>query len=406
MTTIDDRIGRRLDRVDGGPVRSLDLLCPVTHAAEPVGRGPTVERLLDRLSPAFEGVRPPPLYVHGPKGVGKTAVVGATVDRLAAVGVPGGPGSGSGSGSAAPSGAGTGVVPTATRSARPIDVAFARVDARRADSEFALYRATLDALTDERVPDRGVGADSLRRRLADAVEGLAGAVVVVDHVAGDDAEGDPRAPATVASLLTDVHPGVVPILVGRADPASLPFEPARTLAVSPLDRHALADVLAARAERGLARDAVRYESLRRLATWADGDVHDGLAALAGAALAAADADRDRVTAADVDAGTAAVPDDAVALGRVLALDATRRRVLAELVELPDADRASVGRAAAAVATRVDLSPATVERMCYELADVGAVRRVRAERSSGTGRPPSRVEPTVPSAVFRALAGDP
>jgi len=383
---LDERIRRRLDGGDDdrGLVLDRTALSPVVHPSEPTGRGPAIERFLDRLGPAFEGARPPPLYVHGPKGAGKTAVVRAVVDRLSVR-----------------TRRHDGTVPTATRHGRPGTLAFVLVDARRADSEFGLYRTVLDALVDEPVPSQGVGTDRLQSRLADRIDALDGAVVVVDHV------GEPgtHTAAEVADLLAAAGPTVVPVAVGRTHPDAVQWAPARTLEITPQGRHAVADVLATRAAAGLTRDALPYDAARQLAAWADGDIHGALAALFGAVVAAEHRGaRRRLSDADLERGRAAVPDDAVALGQALALDTARRGVLRALVALDDDGRSSVGGAASAVARTdgVDLSAATVERIVYELAEAGFVRRVRRERVEGAGRPPSRVDPLVPTVPFLEL----
>ncbi|MFB6176053.1 MAG: ATP-binding protein, partial [Halobaculum sp.] len=52
---------------------------------------------------------------------------------------------------------------------------------------------------------------------------------------------------------------------------------------------------------------------------------------------------------------------------------------------------------------VDLSPGTVRRFLYEMAEIGVVERVQVERSGGKGRPPSRVELRFPPTAFRRLS---
>jgi len=88
----------------------------------------------------------------------------------------------------------------------------------------------------------------------------------------------------------------------------------------------------------------------------------------------------------------------VALGRVLALSESRRRLLYELVSLSDDDRASVSAATETIASRkaVDLSPSTVRRVLYELADAGLLDRVTARRATGRDGPES-ARPAVPDA---------
>lgn len=381
---VEDRIERRL-RVDGdaGVVRDLAGVSPVAHVDEPTGRGPVLERLLDALDPAFAGARPPSLYVHGPKGAGKSAVVGALFDRLVDRG-----------------GRGRRAILTTTRAADPRLPAFVTVDARRARTEFGLYRETLEGIADEPVPEHGVGTGDLRDRLAEAVEATGDVVVAVDHVGENGGHGA----AEAAAVLTGVSEDVVPVCIGRDPPADLDWTPETTVSFEAYRRHALVDVLTSRVSSALARDAVSHDQVREVAEWAEGDAHDALAATFGAAAAAEAADHGTVTGADLDAGVAAVPRPGVALGRVLALPANRRRVLYELVGLAESERASVGAATEAIAAAdgVDLSPSTVRRVLYELADLGVLERVRAESSVGKGRPPSRVEPRFPTRVFATL----
>jgi len=99
----------------------------------------------------------------------------------------------------------------------------------------------------------------------------------------------------------------------------------------------------------------------------------------------------------------AVPRPSVSLGRVLALLDSRQQVLRRLVTLGE-EGTSVSAAADAIAgsPAVDLSAGTVQRLIYELANDGIVERVASDRSNGAGRPPSRLEPQFPTAVFRQL----
>lgn len=152
------------------------------------------------------------------------------------------------------------------------------------------------------------------------------------------------------------------------------------------------------------RDALTHDQIREVSEWADGDAHDALAAVTGAAITAERAGASTVRPEDLDEGIEAVPRPSVALGRVLALSESRRRLLYELVSLSDDDRASVSAATETIASRkaVDLSPSTVRRVLYELADAGLLDRVTARRSDGKGRPPSRLVPRFPTLVFQEL----
>jgi predicted ArsR family transcriptional regulator len=87
---------------------------------------------------------------------------------------------------------------------------------------------------------------------------------------------------------------------------------------------------------------------------------------------------------------------------VLALPESRQRLLYELVDLSEDDRSTVSAATEAIAAcpGVDLSASTVRRILYELADADLLERVTVRRSDGKGRPPSRLAPRFPTAVFR------
>ncbi|RDI70442.1 Cdc6/Cdc18 family protein [Halopelagius longus] len=382
---LDERIERRRRRESGANrlVRDISALDPTAHPDEPTGRGPTLERLLDRLDPAFAGELPDDTYVYGPKGAGKSALVTALFDRLAetARNRPR-------------------VIHTTTRASSPPAVEFAYVDGRAATSEFALLRAVLDAVVEESVPSGGVGTAAVRDRLGDVLGRARRVVVAVDHV------GEPETLPVerLADVFAPVSESLSYVAVGRAAPERSDLA---TVEVPPYERHALADVLTSRTSDGLARHALGHDAVSDVAAWADGDAHDALAALYGAAVEAADAATDRIEPRHVEAGMAGVPADCCSLGRVGSLSASRRRVLRELVALEGDDRASVTRAAAAIADSptVELSAATVKRLLYELSELGVVRRVAgdAEGDCGPGRPPSRPEPNFPMRVFERLA---
>ncbi|MFC4356588.1 Cdc6/Cdc18 family protein [Halobium salinum] len=381
---IDERISRRL-RTDTEPqlVVDYEALSPVSHPAEPTGRGPALERVLDHLDPAFDDRLPSNAYVYGPKGSGKSAILSALFSRLVGLGARS-----------------RRTIPTTTRSAPPPSgVEFAYVDARRAKSDFALSHALLDALVDERVPEQGLGVEHLRERLRERLGDDRRVVVAVDHLG----EPETRSVADVAAMFEPLSASCSWVGVGRAEPSAVDAAPTATVELPPYRPHGLTDVLTARTSRGLARHGISHERIRRVAEWADGDAHDALAAVFGAADRAATAGREAVDDTDVETGIDAVPRPCVSLGRVFALPANRRQVLATLVELSDEQRRSVRDAAGAIAAAegVDLSEATVTRILYELAEVGVAERVTQERT-GQGRPPSRLEPRFPTAVFRRL----
>ena len=380
---IDDRIERRLGYDAGaGVIVDLDAVSPITHPESPVGRGPLFERLLDVFSPAFSGSLPPSVYVHGPKGSGKSAIVSALFDRLAAHSGP------------------RRAIQTSTRAVEPTLPGFVYVDARRASTRFRLYHDMLAEISDNPVPEHGVGTDELADALRDGIRTGPDIVVAVDHVN----EPETADSTTVVDWLTNVSDQTVPVCLGREPPEAIEWEPDATVAFEPYRRHVLVELLTSRCSTGLGRDALTHDQIREISEWADGDAHDALAAIAGAAINAERAGASTIRPADLDGGIEAVPKPCVALGRVLALSESRRRLLYELVSLPETARASVSAATETIASRpaVDLSASTVRRVLYELADAGLLERVTVARSGGKGRPPSRLVPRFPTLVFREL----
>jgi Cdc6-like AAA superfamily ATPase len=380
---IDDRIERRLGYdAETSVLVDFDAVSPVTHVDSPTGRGPTIERLLDVFAPAFSGSLPPSLYVYGPKGSGKSAVVTALFDRLASHSGP------------------RGAIQTTTRAVEPTIPGFVYLDARRASTRFRLYHALLAAMSDEPVPDHGIGTDELAASLRDAVRTGPDLVVAVDHVN----EAETPAAATLVDWLTDAGERLVPVCLGRDPPDGVDWEPETTVEFGKYRRHVLVELLTSRCSTGLGRDALTHDQIRDVVEWAAGDAHDALAAVLGAAVSAERGGATTVRARDVDAGIEGVPRPCVSLGRVLALPESRQRLLYGLVGLSEADRSTVGAATEAIAARpgVELSASTVRRVLYELADAGLLERVTVERSDGKGRPPSRLVPRFPTAVFREL----
>jgi len=378
---IDARIERRQRRTGSHRlVRDRESLSPAAHVDEPVGRGPLLERVLDHLDPAFDRDLPANGYLRGPFGAGKSAVVTALFARLDAR-----------------STSGESVIHTSTRAATPASPGFVYVDARETTSAFAFYRAVLDGLRDESVPEHGVGTDDLRERLRGRLGAERDAVVAVDHVDDPDAldAGD------LLDLFTGLE-GARWLAVGRTPPdrTALADHAATVIEVEPYRRGELVDVVMARASAGLARGALDHALARRIAERADGNAHHALAALF---VAADRAGRDRVTGSDVAAALDEMPESPVSLARVLALPANKQAVLRGLVDLDSDDRVSVATATEAIAaTGLDLSPGTIKRYLYELAEAGVLERVRAENPERRGRPPSRVELRFPPSAFRRL----
>jgi len=384
---IDARIKRRQRRT-GGPrlVEDYESLSPVSHIDEPSDRGPTLERLLDHLGPVFDGQLPPNAYVYGPFGAGKSATVTALFAHLDNLSTEA-----------------RSIIHTSTRAATPTSPGFVYVDMRAVSSEFAFYHGVLDALVDESVPDHGISTDELRSRLHDLLgQSRTGIVVAVDHVSEPD--------STDADGLIDLFAGLPSnvswLAVGRADPdeTALTEYTATSVRVERYRRQMLVDVLMTRASEGLAQQALDHDLARRVADWADGNAHDALSALFIAADRAAQAERTRLTEADVTAAIEEIPTLSVSLARVLALPANKQVVLRELVDLNAEDRASVTATTETISSdpAVDLSPGTVKRFLYEMAEIGVVERVQSDVQNGKGRPPSRVELRFPPTAFRRL----
>lgn len=379
-----DRIARRRSRGrDRGLVSEWDPLNPAAHLEAPVGRGPTLESLLDAIDPVFDGHLPPDVYVHGPAGAGKSALVSATIAEIDDQISPSRP-----------------AIHTTTRAASESDgFEFAYVDARNASSEFRLYHTLLDELVSESVPRRGVGTDDLRARLdAQLDKPGRGMLVAVDHVG----ESGTLSVGEFRELLVPFSSALAWIAVGRVPPEDVRGgAPSATTAVAGYRQHSLSDVLSTRASMALS-GGVTHEQVRSLASWAAGDAHDGLAALYGAAVLADQDDAGTIRDEDIEAGMEAVPRGGVPLARILALPGNRQVVLATLLEVTD-DGDTIEEAATAIAADTDLSQGTVKRFLYELSEAGILCRVRVEvETNGSGRQPSRVEPRFPTLVFRDL----
>jgi Cdc6-like AAA superfamily ATPase len=384
---IEARIKRR-QRRDGEPrlIQDYDSLSPVTHIEEPVDRGPLFERLLDYLDPIFEGNLPPNAYLHGPMGVGKTAVVTALFSQLDRLPTET-----------------RSVIHTTTRAQAVTSPAFVYVDARRTTSEFAFYHAVLDALVEDTVPEHGIGTETLRTRLQEELGGSnIGVVVAIDHVG----EARSTAESDLIDLFAGLPSNVSWLAIGRKTPreTELTAYTGETITVEPYQQQMLVDVLMMRSSLGLAQQAIDHELAATIAQWADGNAHDALAALFIATDRASNAGRSALAPEDIQSAIAEIPRPCVSLGVVLALPANRQAVLRELVDLGTEERSSVTATTAAIggSENVDLSPGTVKRFLYEMAEAGVVERVEAATRGGQGRPPSRVEPRFPPTVFRRL----
>jgi len=384
---IDARIKRRQRRSDVPRlIQDYDALSPVVHIDEPSDRGPVLERLLDHLDPVFEGRLPPNAYVWGPLGAGKSAVVTALFTHLERLSTEA-----------------RSVIHTSTRPPSPMSPEFVYVDVRETTSEFAFYHGVLDALVDESVPEHGVGTEELRNRLHDLLgESRVGVVVAVDHVSGEDTlDAD-----TLVELFAGLPSNVSWLAVGRDPPGEMPLTgyTADSIHVERYQRQVLVDVLMTRASEGLAQQALTHELARRIASWADGNAHDALAALFIAADTASQDDRTRLTETDITSAIEEIPRPSVSLSRVLSLPANKQLVLRHLVDLGTENRQSVTATTEAISSNpsVELSAGTVKRFLYEMAETGIVERVQSAASEGKGRPPSRVELRFPPTAFRRL----
>ncbi|MEM4781676.1 MAG: AAA family ATPase [Halalkalicoccus sp.] len=380
---IAERIARR--RRQNGEIRlirSYDALNPAAHVREPSGRESALEQLLDWFEPAFDGEAPGNCYVWGPKGTGKSALLTALFSEL---------GRTSRDASA---------IHTTTRAADTAMPTFTYVDARGTRSEVGFRHAVVDSLLAERVPKQGVGRDHFTSLLEDRFRDTSRrAVVAVDHL------GEPDTPPVAAldSFLASAPDSVAWIAAGRSPPADLGVEVATSVHLPAYERYVLVDILTSRTTRGLNRQAISHEELRRIAEWADGDAHDALSTLFGAAVLASEADERTIDPTLVDEGMAAVPRPSVSIGRVLSLPANRQRVLRELLDCEPTERSVTTTAEALASDReLSLSAGTITRYLYELAESGILERVRADRSDGLGRPPSRLELRFPTLVFRRL----
>lgn len=363
-------------------VLDYDAISPVVHVEEPIGRGPVLERLLDHVDPVFDGSLPPNAYVWGPPGSGKSAVVTALftqLDRLLR--------------------RSRAAIHTATRTYPEGTPSFVYVDGRQATSEFGLHQTVLDSVVGESVPEHGVGMDAIRSRLGEHLAENR-VLVAVDHVG----ESDTHAVSELGAALAPLE-GLSWVAIGRREPTALESVPPEHIEIPAYDDHVLVDILTERASDGLAQRAVSHEQLRRLGGWAEGNAHNAIAALFGAAVGAVEHDRSRISERVLQTGMAAVPRPSVSLARVLALADSRQSVLRELVDLDESQRASVGATTETIAasSEVELSGATVKRFLYELAETGIVERVTNDADRNTiGRPPSRLEPRFPTRAFRHL----
>lgn len=375
-------IGARIERRRATtPVTNLvvewSALSPVIHVSNPVGRGSTLEQLLDALDPLFDDRLPPNIHLYGPPGAGKSALVSALFSHLSERLSPM-----------------RGTIQTTTRGGKEGNFHFVYIDARRSSTVFRLYRSILDALTDEHVPERGVGTEVLRRKLAAAVsQSDPDVVVAIDHVD----ENETLASEGIRELFGEMSESLSVLTVGRERSTAK-----RALDIPAYDTHELADIITERASQGLQHGVLEHAQVKTLAEWADGDAHDALAALFGAVTVAVKEDSNQIHDRYLTTAMDEVPRNGVSLGIVLSLPENRRCVLAKLLELDGRARASVETSAAAIADETNLSTGTVTRYLYELAEAGVLERVATTNSERSGRHPSKLEPRFPTLAFRAL----
>ena len=377
---LEERIARRRSaHRTSGIVVNRNHLSPVVHRAEPVGRGPVLEQLLDALEPVFDDELPESAALVGPAGAGTSAIVTALFDALnERFGEP------------------TRTIGTTTRAGSSGTVTwFVYVDARRVGSPFAFYRTVLSMISPNSVPESGVGTDDLRDRLRSQLSRPdRGAVVAVDH----HDEPETLSYDRVRELVEPVSENVATLAVGQHEPDGWR---GTTVTASAYRHHELVDVLTDRTSTGLTAGALDHETVREIAVWADGNAHDALAALFGAAVLAGEDDADRIEHSHLERAMDDVPDAGVHVDRALSLSETRQRVLCDLIAVDAADR-PIREVATEIADRSGLTAGTVKRFLYELADRGVIERLPLP-TTGSGRRPSTVVPRFPTLAFRALA---
>ncbi len=377
---LEERIARRQAGRNGRRIIvDREQLSPVVHVRNPVGRGPVFEQLLDAVDASFDGGVPDDFIITGPSGSGKSAVITALFDALSER-----------------LGQASNVIGTTTRAGSDLPVTwFIHVDARRVQSSFALYRAMLSTMTTESVPESGIGTDELHSRLYDELDRPGRQIVLaVDHYGEPDALQFEK----VTELLEPISESLTLVGIGQQPP---PEWTGLTIDVPIYRHHEIVDLLTERASSGLAAGALDHTLTRRLATWADGNAHDALAALFSAAVLASNGGRERIKPHHLDTAMADVPDNSVHVDRVLALSATRQQVLHDLISLESVDN-PIRDVAADIAARSSLTAGTVKRFLYELADLGVIERVPLP-SNGSGRRPSTVELRFPTIPFLTLS---
>lgn len=381
---LEDRIERRQHAKDASP--EYGAISPLTHLSEPVARGAVIERLLDVLAPVFDSRRPGDSYVWGPKGAGKSAVVRALFAELSRQ-----------------HGDSSARMYTSTRAEPTTEVRYLYIDSRQAQSSFALLHTVVAALSSTAVPKQGVSSSAMIDRLKTQLTARDRQIVLaIDHVG----EPETLTPEAVLATFEQFQPSVSCLLIGRDKPAETTIDDrsaVQRVRIEPYTQQALIELLTSRVVDGRLREAITAEQLAELAMWADGDAHDALAALFGAAVTATDDGTPDIGSAALTTGMKSVPRPCVSISRVMSLPTSRTQILERLLAVTDSEPESVKTAAAAISEDgLGLSRATIERILYELAEAGVIRRVKADSQADTGRPPSRLEPRFPTLVFAHL----
>ena len=376
-----ERVARRRSQATGDRlVVDWDALNPVVHLPEPVGREALFEALFDAIDPVFDETLPPNVYVWGPPGSGKSAIVSALIPTLKEVLSRHQP------------------VYTATRGGSELSgIRFVYIDARQASSRFRLYRQTLDAIRTGSVPQRGIGTEELHDQLRRELSGFEGALLAIDHLE----ETNTPSIDEVADVFGDLE-NISWMGIGRTPPEDLVGAPPTAQVHIPPYSYELVDILTVRATRGLSRN-LNHVHARRLTEWADGNAHDALGALLVAAVNATNAGRTRIRATDIDRGIEEIPSDGVPVGRLVALSENERTIIRKLLDRSREDARTIDALAGDIAEQSDLTSGTVKRLLYELAQNDILRRVQVSPANTVvGRKPSKVTPNFSRTLFEHL----
>ena len=371
---------RRRQATEDRLVVDWDALNPVVHLPEPVGREALFEALFDAVDPVFDETLPSNVYVWGPPGSGKSAIVSALIPTLKEVLSRHWP------------------VYTATRGGtEQSGIRFVYIDARQASSRFRLYRQTLDAIRTGTVPQRGIGTEELYEQLRRELSVFEGALIAVDHLEESNTPS--------IDEISDAFEGLEKISwmgIGRTPPDELAAAPPTAQVHIPPYCYELVDILTVRATRGLSQN-LNHVHARRLTEWADGNAHDALGALLVAAANATNAGRTRIRAEDVDRGIEEIPSDGIPVGRLVALSENERTIIRKLLERPRDDARTIDALAGDIAEQSELTSSTVKRLLYELAQNDILSRVQVSPDNRVvGRKPSKVTPNFSQTLFEHL----